>query len=433
MPDSAKSDPATADPSITCPHCQGSIKLSESLAAPLLVRREAELKQQIARQAAELDKRSGALRQQEQALEQLRAGLDEQVLQRLAAERGRISAEEQRKARLLLGGELAAKQQEVSELGELCATQQRRLAEAQQLQAEMLRKERDLQQARQEMAAVIEQRVNEGLAAIQQKARQDADQQLRLKISERDTIIQRMQRQIEEMQRKAEQVSQQLQGEVQELDLQILLAARFPRDHIVPVPKGEHGGDVLQQVGSCTGTCGSILWESKRTKHWSDTWLAKLRDDQRAAKADIAVIVSQALPKDVDSFALIDNVYVVSPRCVVPLATTLRQALSEVSMARQACEGQQTKIEMVYQYLTGSRFRQRIQAIVEAFVAMQEDLNAEKRSAQRQWAKRQTQIERVIDSTAGLYGDLQGIAGKTLQEIEGLSLPMLDPPARRAG
>jgi hypothetical protein len=422
-----------SDPTITCPHCQGSIKLSESLAAPLLVRREAELKQQLARQAAELDQRNGALRQQEQALEQLRAGLDEQVMQRLAGERSRIAMEEQRKARLLLGGELAAKQQELSELGELCTTQQRRLTEIQQVQAEMLRKERELLQARAEMDSLVEQRVNASLSTIQQKARQDADQQLRLKISERDTIIQRMQRQIEDMQRKAEQVSQQLQGEVQELDLEILLAARFARDHIVPVPKGEYGGDVLQQVKNCTGVCGSILWESKRTKHWSDAWLAKLRDDQRCAQADIAVIVSQVLPKDVDSFALIDNVYVVSPRCVVPLATTLRQALIEVSMARQACEGQHTKVEMVYQYLTGQRFRQRIQAIVEAFVAMQEDLNAEKRAAQRQWAKRQTQIERVIDSTAGLYGDLQGIAGKTLQEIEGLSLPMLDAPARRAG
>jgi hypothetical protein len=421
-----------SDPVITCPHCQGSIKLSESLAAPLLLKRETELKQQFARHTAELEKRTCALRQQEQALQQSRASLDEQVLERMATERSRIVAEEQRKARLVLGGELASKQQELSELGELCTIQQRRLAEAQQVQAEMVRKERELLQARQEMDAVIEQRVSDNLASIQQKARHDADQQLRLKISERDTIIQRMQRQIEEMQRKAEQVSQQLQGEVQELDLETLLIARFPRDHFVPVPKGEHGGDVLQQVSNCIGTCGAILWESKRTKHWSDGWLPKLRDDQRAAKAEIAVIVSRALPKDVDTFALIDNVYVTSPHCVVPLATALRQALIEVAMARQACEGQQTKVEMVYQYLTGSRFRQRIQAIVEAFVAMQEDLNAEKRSAQRQWAKRQTQIERVIDSTAGLYGDLQGIAGKTLQEIEGLSLPMLEAPTRRA-
>lgn len=422
-----------SDPTIVCPHCQGSIKLSESLAAPLLQRREAELELRLAKSTADLEKRHASLREQQQELQQQRAALDEQVIERLATERSRIAAEEQRKARLLLGDELSAKQRELSELGELLTTQQRRLAEAQQAQVDVVRKERELQQAQHELELTIEQRVSANVVVIQQKARQDAEQHLKLKISEREVIIQRMQRQIEEMQRKAEQASQQLQGEVQELDLAAELAARFPRDNILPVPKGEHGGDLLQSVNNAAGPCGAILWESKRTKHWSDVWLAKLRDDQRAAKAEIAVIVSQALPKDVDTFALIENVYVVSPRCVVPVATTLRHALIELAMARQASAGQQTKVELVYQYLTGSRFRQRIQAIVEAFVAMQEDLDAEKRASQRQWAKRQTQIERVINSTAGLYGDLQGIAGKTLQEIEGLSLPALDPPTRRAG
>jgi len=422
-----------SDPIVVCPHCLGSIKLSESLAAPLLEKKETEFRQQLAKQTAELERRAAALRHQEEDLNRNRASLDEQVIGRVAAERSRITEEEQRKARLLLGNELVAKQQELSDLGELYASQQRRLAEAQQAQAEIVRKERELQEARQELELVIEQRVSANVAAIQQKARQDAEQLLKLKIGERDVIIQRMQRQLEEMQRKAESASQQLQGEVQELDLAAVLATRFPRDNLAAVPKGEHGGDLLQHVSGCAGACGTILWESKRTKHWSDGWLAKLRDDQRAAKAEIAVIVSQTLPKDIDTFGLIENVYVVSPRCVVPLAMTLRQALIELALARQASQGQQTKVEMVYQYLTGTRFRQRIQAIVESFVAMQEDLNAEKRAAQRLWAKRQTQIERVIDSTAGLYGDLQGIAGKTLQEIEGLSLPALDAPTRRAG
>jgi hypothetical protein len=422
-----------SDPTIVCPQCLGSIKLSESLAAPLLQRKETELRQHLTQQTAELDKRAAALRHQEEDLHRNRAALDEQVIARLAAERSRIAEEEQRKARLLLGNELTAKQQELSDLVELYTSQQRRLAEAQQAQAEIVRKERELQQERRELELSIEQRVSASVTGIQQKARQDAEQLFKLKIGERDVIIQRMQRQLEEMQRKSESASQQLQGEVQELDLAAVLAARFPRDSVVAVPKGEHGGDLLQRVNSAAGPCGTILWESKRTKHWSDAWLAKLREDQRAARAEIAVIVSQALPKDIDTFELIENVYVVSPRCVVPLATTLRQALIELAMARQATQGQQTKVELVYQYLTGSRFRQRIQAIVEAFVAMQDDLNAEKRAAQRQWSKRQTQIERVIDSTAGLYGDLQGIAGKTLQEIEELSLPALDAPARRAG
>lgn len=224
----------------------------------------------------------------------------------------------------------------------------------------------------------------------------------------------------------AEQGSQQLHGEVHELELETLLRSKFPRDTIDPVPKGEHGGDVLHRIlGPLGQSCGTILWESKRTKNWSDGWLIKLREDQRAAKAEIAVIISQALPKDVETFDLIDHVWVANPRVVIPLATTLCQSLVELAMARQATEGQQTKAEMVYGYLTGPRFRQRVQAIFEAFSSMQEDLDQEKKAITKQWAKREAQIFRVMQGTVGMYGDLQGIAGKSIQEIEGLSLSAL--------
>lgn len=238
-----------------------------------------------------------------------------------------------------------------------------------------------------------------------------------------------MQKQIEELKRKAEQGSQQLQGEVQELELEALLRAKFPRDTIEPVPKGEHGGDALQHVvGSSGQVCGTIIWESKRTKNWSDGWLTKLREDQRAAKAEIAVIVSQSLPKEIETFGVMENVWVTHPKTVLPLAVTLRHTLIEVASARQASEGQQTKTEMVYQYLTGPRFRHRVEAIVEAFSSMQEDLDKEKKAIVKQWAKREEQIDRVMQATAGMYGDLQGIAGKTIQKIEGLELRSLNPP-----
>lgn len=234
------------------------------------------------------------------------------------------------------------------------------------------------------------------------------------------------------MKRKAEQGSQQLQGEVQELELEALLRAKFPQDTIEPVPKGEHGGDVLHRVvGPLGKVCGTILWESKRTKNWSDSWLVKLREDQRAAKAEIAVIMSHALPKDVESFDLIDHVWVAHPRVAIPIAVTLRQSLLELAMARKASEGQQTKMEMVYQYLMGPRFRQRVQAIVEAFSSMQEDLDREKKAITKQWAKRGEQIERVMQATVGMYGDLQGIAGKTLQEIKGLEFPAIEGTAKQ--
>lgn len=180
-------------------------------------------------------------------------------------------------------------------------------------------------------------------------------------------------------------------------------------------------------IGPLGQVCGTILWESKRTKNWSDGWLVKLRDDQRTAKADIAIIVSQILPKGMESFDLVDGIWVTNTKSVFSLAVALRYSLIEVASARQALEGQQTKTEMVYQYLTGPRFRHRVEAIVEAFSSMQEDLDREKKAITKQWAKREEQIERVMQATVGMYGDLQGIAGKSLNEIDGISMMALEP------
>jgi hypothetical protein len=242
-----------------------------------------------------------------------------------------------------------------------------------------------------------------------------------------------MQRQIEELKRKAEQGSQQLQGEALELELEQTLRARFPRDLIEPVPKGEFGGDVLHRVlGPFDQPCGTILWELKRTKNWSDGWLTKLREDQRRAKADFALIVSNALPKDVTAFDLIDGVWVAEPRCALPVALALRQSLLELAAARHARHGQETKMELVYDYLTGPRFRHRVEAIIEKFNDMQADLDRERKWMTKQWAKREAQIRVVIDSTAGMYGDVQGIAGQALEEIEALSVPLLEADEREA-
>jgi hypothetical protein len=210
------------------------------------------------------------------------------------------------------------------------------------------------------------------------------------------------------------------------MQLEELLRERFPDDLIEAVPRGEFGGDIIHRVLSALGQpCGTILWESKRTKNWSDGWLPKLREDLRAADAEIAVIVSQRLPRGVETFDQVDGIWVTSPRCALPVALALRYSLIEVATTRQTQDGQQTKMEMVYAYLTSSRFRHRVQAIVEKFTDMQEDLEKERRTMTRLWEKRQAQIRAVIDATAGMYGDLQGIAGRTLLEIEGLELKAL--------
>lgn len=416
------------EPTVFCPQCKVEIKLTESLAAPLLdsVRRDYE--KRLAQKDADIGKRELALSERAQALEKTRQTLDQQIAQKLQQERARIAAEEAQKAKLAMGGDIEQKTKEIENLQSILKQNNAKLAEAQQAQAEVLRKQRELDDAKRELDLTIEKRVQADLSAERDKAKKEAEEELKLKVMEKDQTITAMQRQIEELKRRAEQGSQQLQGEVLELELEALLTAKFPRDTIRPVPKGEFGGDVLQRVlGPTNQVCGTILWESKRTKNWSDGWLPKLREDQRSAKAEIAVIVSQALPKDVETFGFVDGVWVADPKVALPVAVSLRQTLIEVALTRQASEGQQTKMEMVYGYLTGPRFRQRVQAMVEAFSSMKEDLDREKKAITRQWAKREEQIDRVMQATVGMYGDLQGIAGKTLQEIEGLEFQgMLD-------
>jgi len=410
-----------AEPTIICPQCRSEIKLTESLAAPLLESIRRDYEQRLSQKDVDMAKREQALNERAQSIEKAKATIDQQVAQRLQQERLKIAAEEQHRAKLALGNDLDQKVKEINILQEVLKQRDAKLAEAQKAQAELIRKQRELDDAKRELELTVEKRVHADLSAEREKAKKEAEEELKLKVMEKDQTITAMQRQIEELKRRAEQGSQQLQGEVQELELESLLTAKFPRDTIMPVPKGEFGGDVLQRVvGPLNQICGTILWESKRTKNWSDGWLPKLREDQRAAKAEAAVIISQALPKDVETFGLVDGVWVADPKVALPVAVALRQSLIEVAGARQAAEGQQTKMEMVYGYLTGPRFRQRVQAIIEAFSSMQKDLDVEKKAITRQWAKREEQIDRVMQATVGMYGDLQGIAGKSLQEIEGL-------------
>jgi len=420
-----------AEPTIICPNCKIEIKLTESLAAPLIETTKRDFEKRLAQKEVEAAQREAAMREREAALVKAKETVDEQVAEKLKQQRAVIVAEEARKAKMALANDLEQKSKELVEIQTVLKQRDEKLAEAQKVQADLLRKQRELDDAKRELDLTVEKRVQEMLATTRDQARKEAEETLKFKVMEKEQTISSMQKQIEELKRRAEQGSQQLQGEVQELELEVLLSTKFPLDQIQPVPKGEYGGDVLQRVvGPLGQSCGTILWESKRTKNWSDGWLVKLREDQRQAKAELAVIVSQALPKDVDTFDLVDGVWVVHPKAALPVAMALRHSLMEVAAARQAGEGQQTKMEMVYDYLMGPRFRQRVQAIVEAFSTMQEDLDKERKAIMKQWAKREEQIGRVMQATVGMYGDLQGIAGKSLKEIEGLGFPALEVPTQ---
>jgi hypothetical protein len=421
------------DPQIVCPNCRTEIKLTESLAAPLLADARRQFEQQLAAKEADFGRRETQLKQLQDELAMSRDAIDDQVATKLKAERAAIAEAEAKKARLALADELGQRDRQLADLQQVLTTNNQKLADAQHAQTEMLRKQREFEDAKREVELTVEKKVQENLSTVRDKARLEAEDALKSRVAEKEAQIAGMQRQIEELRRKAEQGSQQLQGEALEIELEFLLRCRFPRDLIEPVAKGEFGGDVVHRVlGPGGQACGTMLWESKRTRNWSDGWLAKLRDDQRAAKAEIALIVSSALPKGIETFDLIDNIWVAEPRFAIPLAIALRQSLIDLAGSRQTQEGQQTKMELVYQYLTGPRFRHRIDAIVEKFTDMQTDLDRERKTMMRLWSKREEQLRGVLDSTAGLYGDLQGIAGRAMQDIESLDVMLIEAEGEAA-
>ncbi|MGY3233111.1 hypothetical protein ACVMAJ_000001 [Bradyrhizobium sp. USDA 4448] len=432
-----KATGASHEPTLHCPNCNHEIRLTESLAAPLLAETRQRFQQQLASKDAEMERKTEELRLEREQVAKDREQIEDQVAKRLTAERAQLVAAESKKAREAAAAELQAKEAEAAELRATLLSNNTKLAEAQKQQAELMRQQRALEEEKRELDLTIEKRVQASISEIQIKARQEADEAARLRVAEKDQTIESMTRTIEELKRKAEQGSQQSQGEVLELELEELLRGRFPTDSIEPVGKGELGADVIQQVNGAIGqSAGIILWETKRTKAWSDGWLAKLRDDQRRSGADVALIISHTLPKHVEQFDLVDGVWVAHPRCALPVAVALRQALIDVCSSRMVQQGQQTKMEQVYHYLTGTKFRQRVEAVVEKFNDMREDLDKERKFMGRQWAKRETQILAVVESTVGMVGDLQAIAGKAMPEIPSLDIPLLEnavEPKRNVG
>jgi hypothetical protein len=416
-----------SEPQITCPNCRTEIKLTESLAAPLIAETRKAFETQLARKEMEFGKREASLRQSQQEVTRAREAIDDEVSKRLRAERSAIAVAEAAKARLAVASDLDQRDRQVAELRQNLTDNNNKLAAAQQAQIDVMRKSRELDDARRELELSVESKVQASLIAVREKAKLDAEHGIKIRLSEKEQQIAGMQKKIEDLLLRAEQGSQQAQGEVLEVELESQLRARFPRDLIEPVPKGEFGGDVLHQVFGASGqNCGTILWESKRTKAWQDSWLVKLRDDQRLAKAEIALIVSSALPKNVEAFGLVENVWVTEPRFAIPLAIALRQSLIDVAGSRLTQQGQQTKMALIYEYLTGPQFRHRIDAIVEKFTDMREDLERERKVLTKLWARREEQLRCVLDSTAGLYGDLQGIAGRAMPEIGSLDILLID-------
>lgn len=258
---------------------------------------------------------------------------------------------------------------------------------------------------------------------IKGDARKKFEEEHRLKDLENDKKMQEVLEANEELRKKLEKNSQQTQGEVLELEIEEKLKKEFPNDKILEVKKGQRGADVSQEVyDKLSRRCGLILWESKNAE-WSNGWIDKLKEDQRQAKADLSVLISVNLPEGIESFAYKDGVWVVSWKHFIPLAWALRFNLVSLYHERTSNEGKDEKMRELYKYLVGPEFKNRVEGIVDAFSNLQEELEKEKRFFNVKWARQEKEIRKVIDHTHGMYGDLQGVIGKSLPEIKTLELP----------
>ena len=409
---------------IKCPECGAEFPLSQAMSKDMEIEFSKKYQQQLkaleekaekelAFKAAEADKKIKA--------EQAKFEKKEQELKaEMESAQAKLKEEAKKKAEEGLKVEL-------DDLKEQLEAKSKRLEESQKQELEIRKKQRELEEREKSLELETARRIDEERNKVQEETSKAIEEQHRLKDAEKDKQMSDMKKQIDELKRKAEQGSQQNQGEVLELELEEMLKEEFVFDEIEPVSKGVKGADVVQTVKTQSGKiCGKILWETKRTKTWSDKWLQKLKDDQRDAKADVAVIVSEVLPPGLTHFRQIEGVWVASLGSANSLALALRVILTKVAIEKSLQEGKAEKKELVYNYLTGPEFRNRVEAIVESFVGMKEELDREKRAMNKMWDKREKQIERVVLNIGGMQGDIEGLAGMSLPKIETLELPAGD-------
>ncbi|MCL4814753.1 MAG: DUF2130 domain-containing protein [Vicinamibacteraceae bacterium] len=407
-----------SEPTLKCPKCGCRIELTTAL------RQEIEATT-VARIEAEHAAREEKLRRDHAAaLDAARKKADEEA--RLAAQK---AADEARVAARKAADEarLAAQKAttlELAELKERLQERDRQVADLRTAELDLRKRTRALEDKEAQLDLELARKLDAERKAIGAAAEQRAAEAQREKLAQKDLQLDALRRQVEDMQRRIEQGSQQAQGEASELQLEQALAAAFEEDCIAPVGKGIRGADIIQDVRDRSRrACGVIVWERKNTKAWNRCWTTKLKEDTRALKGDVAVLVSQALPEGVETFGFVDGVWVVTPALALPLASVLRASLMDVSQVRRSTAGKHDTKELLYAYFTSTTFRQRIQAIVDSVIQMKTDLDAERRAMERLWKKRGVEIERVVANFASMYGDLQGFAGKALPDVPALALP----------
>ncbi len=313
---------------------------------------------------------------------------------------------------------------EMEDLKKQLAEKDKKVSELRSQELSLREEKRKIEEEKKELKLEVARQLDEGRKKIEESILKQAAEEHRLKDLEKEKKIADLEKLAEELRRKASQGSQQLQGEVQELDLEATLINVFPHDAIEPVGKGVRGADVQQVVRSPRGVvCGVILWESKRTKAWSDEWIGKLKDDLRATAANVPVIVTSMLPKEVGSgIGLKDGVWICNFTLVVPLATLLRKNLLDIGYQKAIAAHQGEKADLLYEYVTGHEFRQQVEALVEVYQDMHIQILREKAAFEKSWKARETHVTRLLTSTASVYGTMQGLVGSSLPQVKGLEL-----------
>jgi hypothetical protein len=403
---------------ITCPKCGAEFPLTDAVSHRLRAQIQTEFDRKLKEHNAALEARERKLQQERQDLEKQALSLQAQVEERLKTERERLSAEAAAHAQEKLAVQM-------TDLQERLARQDQQLKQAREAQLDLLKKKAAAEEARENLKLELTKQLDAERAAIAERARQQAIEAERLKLADKEQIIQGLQKQIADLQQRANQGSMQLQGESLEVSLESDLRHLFPSDEITEVKKGERGADIKQQVRTPAGlVCGTILWESKRAKNWQPAWIEKLKEDQRNAKAELAVLVATCPPQAVRGIGRLEDIWVCEPTFACALAAALREGLLYAARQRAQDSGRADKATLLYDYICSVEFRQHLEGLDEAFRALDKQIADERRAFEKQWAERKAQLDKAIKHTIQIYGSVQGIAGRTaLPDPPSLQLP----------
>lgn len=398
-----------------CPRCGHTFALAEAIVGELSERVRSEVMEEALEREQALENQISELTHREEELRARCLELDAEAQHQVQSNQARFEA----RMRKEMEATIVSQREELEfKLNEKTIA----LKKAHEQELLLRREQRRLQEDRGELELEMERKLDAERANMQEKLAEEIEGKARLKLAEREKIIDDLRRELDILQRKATQGSQQIQGEVLEMDLAANLTSSFPADDVTSVSNGVRGADIAQTVYTSNGRrCGVILYESKRTKAWSNAWLPKLRDDMRNANAEIGVIVTETMPDGIRHFGLIEGVWVTDAKTALPLAASLRFTLQQLMLLKRSQEGAQDKGSVLYAYLTGIEFRQRVEGVLEAFSAMKSDLESEKRAITKHWARREKQIGRGVESMASMFGGIQGLAGSSVPDSKELS------------